>query len=182
MREIAMDNTSKICPRCFTERPLSDFYKRIDRRGQLYTIKPCRTCLNAAHRLWASRNREKAREHNRRNRIQYMAKPENREKEKIRTRLSHRQLRLQFIRAYGDRCACCGLDDERFLTLDHVAGDGAKSRKVYGRWHYGIYSALRRAGWPQQREYQVLCFNCNCAKSTRDLCPHQEDRALQVPA
>ena len=37
-------------------------------------------------------------------------------------------LRQTVIAAYGGKCACCGIDDWHFLSIDHINNDGAKHR------------------------------------------------------
>ena len=40
------------------------------------------------------------------------------------------QLKLDFLIAFDFKCSCCGEDDGRFLTLDHVKDDGNVQRKI----------------------------------------------------
>ena len=71
-------------------------------------------------------------------------------------------------------CKCCGEKEYKFLTIDHINNDGAEERRRYstarsgGGWFY----ALKKRGYP--KGYQVLCYNCNCAKGRYGICPHQE--------
>ena len=84
------------------------------------------------------------------------------------------KLRLEIFNAYGGiRCACpkCPLHggaDPRFLTMDHINGDGAKHRRETQGTH--TYRWLKKNGFPLG--FQVLCYNCNCAKRLGDHCPH----------
>lgn len=81
------------------------------------------------------------------------------------------QLKLDFLAAYGGKCACCGEDDPRFLSLDHVKDDGNEHRKTTTCQQ--IYRIARNEGYPRDR-YQPLCFNCNMGKSTNGgVCPHK---------
>jgi hypothetical protein len=91
------------------------------------------------------------------------------------------QRKLEFLHAYGNKCACCGEDDHRFLSLDHVGNDGNKHREEF-KCHQ-IYRVAKREGYPPK--YQVLCYNCNFGKSTNGgICPHQsgitKERAWQM--
>jgi hypothetical protein len=87
--------------------------------------------------------------------------------------------RETFGRYGGFRCACCGVTEEAFLTLDHIGGGGNKHRAEVKRAGGGnargggssFYRWLRRHGYPPG--YQVLCFNCNFAKWRLGTCPHQ---------
>jgi hypothetical protein len=77
-------------------------------------------------------------------------------------------LRLEVIAAYGGQCACCSESELVFLAIDHVGGGGNQHRRelagkdLFYRW-------LKRNAWPAG--FQVLCFNCNWAKSHGG-CPH----------
>jgi hypothetical protein len=85
-------------------------------------------------------------------------------------------LRRRTIESYGGRCACCGEDKFEFLTIDHVYNDGAKQRKEHGFLSGpAFYRWLRDNGFPKDR-FQVLCMNCNCAKSWWGECPHETHR------
>lgn len=174
-----------ICSECNSDLPSEAFGTRIDKRngGRVYRYPQCRTCFSklekarvaARQRKWNAENWERSRAIARRAYLKYMSQPTNRVKERARTTELRRKLRQEFMDAYGSECACCGLRDTRFLTLDHVRGDGAKKRKEGDRWHYSVFARLRKQGWPAQDDYQILCFNCNCAKGRGGLCPHQED-------
>jgi hypothetical protein len=81
----------------------------------------------------------------------------------------------QVLDHYGTTCACCGEANRLFLTLDHIKGDGAASRRSKGLGRsggYPYYVALIREGFPLG--YQTLCFSCNCGRArNRGVCPHQ---------
>jgi len=57
------------------------------------------------------------------------------------------------------KCAYCGFDDIRALSIDHIDGGGAPHRKMTGN---DIYGWLKRNGYPEG--YQVLCMNCQLIK------------------
>jgi len=80
-----------------------------------------------------------------------------------------RNLRTRLFEVYGPVCACCGESEERFLTLDHKLNDGNDARK-----QSGAFKIMRKAiSEADPRKYQVLCFNCNCARSQHNgICPH----------
>lgn len=86
---------------------------------------------------------------------------------------------MRIINGYGCRCACCGLGDERFLTIDHVNNNGNRHRAELGGGNRRLLLQIINQGFPP--EFQLLCFNCNCAKSTNGgVCPHEEDRRAAV--
>ena len=74
------------------------------------------------------------------------------------------------LRILGGICACPGCDEcePRFLTIDHIYG------RPKGRRKNAIQEA-KASGWDKTK-FQLLCWNCNAAKSDRGFCPvHQED-------
>lgn len=95
------------------------------------------------------------------------------------SRQTYERIRMQVHEAYGGKCYCCGLDDWRFLTVDHVHNDGHKDRHPNGRRVTGhkIYKeALAAVGTGR---FRLACFNCNCARQHRGeggVCPHELDR------
>lgn len=91
-------------------------------------------------------------------------------------RNSCRRARYQMIVEYGGKCACCGENRPQFLTLDHVNGNGAEHRReITGKRSGGGYTIalwLRAHGWPKDG-YQLLCWNCNCARGFSGYCHPQ---------
>lgn len=87
------------------------------------------------------------------------------------------QLKLKMFDNLGNSCACCGEDNPRFLTLDHIKNDGAKFRKEYAE--HQIYALAHRDGWPRDL-YQVLCMNCNFAKGHFGECPHKLGQTTEM--
>jgi hypothetical protein len=74
---------------------------------------------------------------------------------------------------YGGKCVCCGETTQVFLTIDHIGEDGADERRQINRGAgYNFYYWLKKQGYPKEN-YQILCFNCNFAKHTLGICPHQ---------
>jgi hypothetical protein len=79
------------------------------------------------------------------------------------------------IAAYGGKCACCAEETPEFLTLDHIANNGAAHRReLLGRNIAGnvFYKKLQSLGFPPCG-LQVLCWNCNTAKQFHGGCPHR---------
>ena len=83
------------------------------------------------------------------------------------------------INAYGGKCACCGESHMAFLVIDHIENNGARHREEMGYLSHGrwigsgttMHSWLKRNGYPEG--FQVLCANCNMAKQSLGICPHQ---------
>lgn len=86
----------------------------------------------------------------------------------------YEKLRADVFAGYGGKCACCGESESEFLQLDHVDGGGNVDRKT--RATKTLYAAVRREGYPPG--FQLLCANCNQAKSRRQGCPHQREKLM----
>lgn len=80
-----------------------------------------------------------------------------------------REKDITFMRYGGYRCACCGETERVFLSIDHINNDGGSDRRKSKIRN--ICQLLKQRGYPSG--YQVLCFNCNWAKSHGG-CPHQK--------
>ena len=92
-------------------------------------------------------------------------------------RLFLKRQRNQVIQHYGGKCVCCGETEYVFLALDHIEGNGNQHRlAVCGS------KKILRMSWVIQNnfppEFQILCHNCNMAKSICGICPHQKDRGI----
>lgn len=93
-----------------------------------------------------------------------------------------RKLKKEVIMAYGGACVCCGCDIPAFLTIDHIDGKGAEHRRKL--FNSGEDRSARSSGTPFYRwlkkndfpkdNFQLLCYNCNCAKHTNGECPHKQ--------
>lgn len=83
------------------------------------------------------------------------------------------QYRIRVFAGYGGRCACCSEDDPRFLTIDHINGDGKIHRESLGGGSGRIWLDILKRGFPS--EFQVLCYNCNSGRSINGgICPHAD--------
>lgn len=117
---------------------------------------------------------------------QYLAQKEWIQAHPERSREYSRQTRLKwkiecFIAYGGLHCACpsgqCRETELKFLTLDHIDGNGAKHRaELFGGTRqpprFNIYLWLKKQGYPLG--YRVLCYNCNCAMGhNKGVCPHE---------
>ena len=120
--------------------------------------------LRAHDRLWAAAHREKCRA----NTAAWYTKSRPRIREEY--KVAARQLRAELLFAYGNRCSCCGIDTEAFLTLDHINRDG-KQHRAQARAQFGVYADLKMRGWPKDG-YRLLCMNCNWATRFGNACPH----------
>ncbi len=87
--------------------------------------------------------------------------------------------RHECFMAYGGYiCACCGETEPKFLSLDHTNNDGSAHRKEIGNRGSGIFTWLKKNGYPLG--YQILCMNCNHGKSRNNgICPHKTSSQKQ---
>jgi len=68
-------------------------------------------------------------------------------------------------------CRCCGENEFLiFLTIDHITNRKNTTHKK-GLGGVAMYRYLRDNNYPSG--YQVLCVNCNSAKSDSGICPHK---------
>ncbi len=75
------------------------------------------------------------------------------------------KLKLEVLIHYSNNppiCACCGELEVRFLSIDHINGDGHEHRRKIGGNGSHLYYWLKRNNYPNG--FQVLCYNCNMAK------------------
>lgn len=87
-----------------------------------------------------------------------------------------RLLKQEIINHYGGKCACCGITDPFFLSVDHINNDGYLERRGKIRRYrpsgYFLYKRIIKANFPN--DLQILCFNCNIAKQhNKGICPHK---------
>jgi hypothetical protein len=72
---------------------------------------------------------------------------------------------------YGKQCICCGESNIKFLTIDHMNGNGRKHRAIIKNH---IHTWLVKNNYP--KGFQVLCYNCNCGKRMNNgICPHKDN-------
>lgn len=167
----------KTCSSCKQAKPFGDFAPREYR---------CKVCMAEKARAWNRKNRDrfnanKRRSHHNTKHTEHAAKVREiykRQREKI---------RAEVFAAYGGyECACCLETNPLFLTIDHVNNDGAEHRReIWQKSRNGSGSALY--AWLKKQDFppgfQVLCFNCNCAKQRNGgICPHLSDEGVTTRA
>lgn len=93
-------------------------------------------------------------------------------------RRQNKKAREIVLKAYGEKCACCGENEEAFLSIDHVNGGGTAHRKEI-RVSSGktFYRWLINNNFPDG--FQTLCMNCNVAKWKLGVCPHQTKQGMR---
>jgi hypothetical protein len=147
------------CNGCNTTKPTSEFYRDGSKAKGHHSICIACTLAKRKRRYWADPVAGRAR-----NRAWFNAN-------KDRYKEYSRQLKWDVVEAYGGKCVCCGEDRIEFLTVDHVDGGGKAHRRTLGGYGRSIYRWLKLQGFPQEG-YQLLCWNCNCAKGFYGVCPH----------
>lgn len=106
----------------------------------------------------------------------YLAK--NKQKYETNRRYFQQKLKRQVMDYYGVVCVCCKESGIRFLTIDHINGDGKEHRQQLSKnGSFGgdnLYRWLRKNGFPEG--FQTLCYNCNIGKyRNNNICPHQDN-------
>jgi hypothetical protein len=76
------------------------------------------------------------------------------------------EIKLTLFNILGGICKHCGFSDHRALQLDHINGNGAKSRRENGLHKNRIqyYKFLINNPEYTLNEIQLLCANCNWVK------------------
>ena len=116
------------------------------------------------------------------NRLRYQNNPDVRDKISSDKKEKTIQIKLEVFTHYSKEisdsdvpiCACCKIDDIRFLTLDHIEGRKHLPKKEQKLASLNLWRHVKKTGLPTG--YQVLCYNCNIAKGTSYFCPHEIDR------
>jgi len=161
------------CRRCLKLKPRSEFYlhsraRRLSaitafgRKREMHCAH-CKACDIKQTRAYYRKNRDRVLALDKKTKVQRW----NRIKETV------------FLAYGGFRCACCGETEKLFLSLDHIANDGAEFRRNNlgdrRRAGYATYAWLYRNGFPEG--IQVLCMNCQHGKRmNKGICPHQVRR------
>lgn len=90
-------------------------------------------------------------------------------------RRSHAEFKRIIFEFYGNKCACCGETEPKFLTVDHINNDGNVARRATKEGGTDFYRQVARAirdGNPP-KDLQLLCRNCNWGKHVNGgICPH----------
>lgn len=156
---------TRYCPKCKKEKDISEFYERKKYRWESEKYHShCKDCSKLRQREYYLKNRDifilKANEYKKRKGDDFL-------KRRTELRLERRK---DAINAYGGKCSCCGEPTIEFLAIDHINGGGNKHIKSIGGPSNLTYW-LRKNNYPAG--FQVLCHNCNMAKSIYGKCPHQ---------
>jgi len=87
--------------------------------------------------------------------------------------LRKNQKRL-IIDRYGGKCFCCGEENIKFLTIDHINNDGSIHKRQLKSQKISLYRWIIKNNFPKN-VFQIACYNCNCARALNNfICPHQQ--------
>ena len=114
---------------------------------------------------------------------EYGSRPEVKAKKRIEDKKRRIDWKLKTFSVYSKRhsnseipcCRCCGENSFiEFLTVDHIDGRAHLPKEQKNLKAHGLISWLTRKNYPEG--FQILCYNCNVAKSDNKECPHLEMR------
>lgn len=150
-------NNERICTACKTLQTIDQFHKSNNTCGYKNICKKCKSKEGKIYRSKPGIKQHESDQHKKR--LKY--------------------LKDIVYQAYGGYiCKCCGEKEIKFLSIDHIDGQGNKKRKeLYGA---GItfYRWLIKNNFPSR--FQILCMNCQFGrKFNNGTCPHQEVAAKQ---
>lgn len=168
----------KVCTRCKVGQPPDAFAKDVSRRDGKHPY--CRKCKRDDYRSYRVRPNAVAKKRAYAERWRNENRERFREMCRVKTRQYRASLRIRVLAAYGGEnptCACCGEDTVEFLAVDHINGGGnAHRREIKADFGWSFYKWLVDNDYPDG--FQLLCHNCNFAKSHYGgVCPHQRKRA-----
>jgi len=87
--------------------------------------------------------------------------------------------RQEIIKKLGN-CQCCNVKDYKYLSIDHIHGNGhQESLKLRGKSY--IRKLYHMDEFSLKSKYQSLCYNCNYAKGFYKKCPHKFSGKIELP-
>ena len=158
---------------------LDDLIENFSRKrsGKLYCIYPrlCNQCRGKINFPRNSKQYECNECGRKRANERYAENPEKfKTKRKVRSLEQRQQVLLYYSVGDSITCACCGETRYEFMCLDHINGGGNIHRcKTDVGDGDGVYRWAKRNNFPEG--FQVLCHNCNMAKSLYGRCPHESE-------
>ena len=158
---------TKRCPRCGEVKSLDQFYRRS--RSPSGRNSWCKDCHNKASTDWRKKNHARAASTAHR---RYLRLGDKIRRYNVELHQRYKALLVAHYSNGANKCVCCGESEVRFLTIDHINGNGSEHRKLTKCGTGSVfYCWLIREGMPEG--YQVLCYNCNNARARHGICPHQ---------
>jgi hypothetical protein len=187
-------NKTKLCRKCHTELPKTEFYRESKSKDGLYSYcKKCsyhykphpkllvkyrteKVCPQCKRLLSVSEyHKDKSNSDGHRSACKKCVRKDlkiyarqHSEEARIRAKENWYKYKRAFLNAYGDKCACCGETEPVFLTIDHI--NGQAGIKIKDCWTKAYKDAVLKY---DPSKYRILCFNCNMAYRFGRTCPHQ---------
>lgn len=124
----------------------------------------CKPCTDARISAWKAPKRNELRSKN----LAYKAG--NRTKINDMEKCRRDRMRRMVLEHYGLLCSCCGENNQAFLCIDHIHGNGNKQRKD-GISGTAMMKWLIDNNFPSG--FRTLCHNCNFGIWAHGTCPHQ---------
>lgn len=162
------------CKTCEEVKPIEEFNQVCDRWNS--RRHECKSCESTRKKNWYNQNLDMVRRQQaeKRQQVKGHRDPETKRKNAEYQKRYRDKLKAEVYAAYGNRCACCGEAEVRFLSIDHVDNDGFLNRKAgFDNCTTALMGRIKREGFPPS--FQLLCMNCNHGKSRNNgVCPHKE--------
>lgn len=149
-------------------------YKELSR---MYELKN-KTKRQKQARIWRELNKEKISKQEK----EYNSRPDVKKRVKEYSFEKRLKQKIQVYNHYSNydiKCNCCGEKQIEFLTLDHINNDGSQHKK-----ENNISGGHKMREWIIKNNFppgfQILCWNCNCAKGVdlENICPHQRQKEI----
>ena len=89
--------------------------------------------------------------------------------------------RIEALKHYGKgkvECACCKERIMEMLSIDHI-NDGGRIHRKLNKNSRNLTIWVTKNNYPEG--FQILCVNCNWAKSKYGECPHKNPKAGIYP-
>lgn len=157
-----MSKQEKLCRTCQISKDIEKFCRR--RNTSDGYARSCKECVNQQRRARYRQNsgyfKGQAKKYYEKHSLEIKQKAMNR--------------RMAAFLYYGNgkaECACCGVNEYEFLTIDHIVPVGTKGRTKLRHDGHNLYIRLASEGYPAG--YRVLCYNCNCSRGFYGMCPHE---------
>lgn len=157
----------KKCLKCKDLKPATDeyFYRK---KG--YLTSPCKDCQQAVQKKYQRKSKPK--DPKLKQKLYRTRNKTRLERRKKAQRSDHRLLALWHYGGQPPSCACCGVDDIRFLCIGTVPNRQALNTHKFYKW-------LKDNGYPAG--HQVLCQNCSHSRLIYGSCPHDAGRPQPSP-
>ena len=153
-------NNKKLCHKCQTNKTIDNFTNSKKSKDGLDGW--CKKCKGIYNRYYQKRTGKTKK--------YYQA---HKEELQLYARNAYAKLKKRVYDHYGNKCACCGELEEKFLTIEHKNGGGTQHRVKVGGGGERIYRWIVKNNYPL--EIELLCSNCNIGKYRNNgVCPHKQ--------